>query len=227
MNYSTLLFDLDQTLLDTDKNAEMALKKLTLPFSFEFTNQRVMMWHHTQQEMWKELELGKLSRQKLMATRFKRFFDHYQINVNSVALEQQFEQKFFAEHKLMPFAREILKELSPQNNLVVISNGTRQKQERILNDAKIVNFFDDIFLAEEVGYSKPDPKFFQIVTQKLDIADPSKMIVIGDSLTADIKGANNYNLDSIWFNPHHLMSSTIKPTYEVDQLSKILNIVEN
>lgn len=225
MNYSTLLFDLDQTLLDTDKNAEMALRNLNLPFSFQFTDQRVLAWHHTQQEMWKELELGELSRQKLMATRFERYFDQYQIEVDSQALEEQFEERFFAEHELMPFARDILKKLSPQNKLVVISNGTRQKQERILNDAKIANFFDDIFLAEEVGYSKPDPKFFQAVTQKLNDTDPSKMIVIGDSLTADIKGANNSNLDSIWFNPHHLTASVIKPTYEVSQLNEILNII--
>jgi len=225
MNYPIALFDLDQTLLDTDKNAETALRKMHLPFTFDFDDTRVQMWHQTQQQMWKELELGTLSRETLMQTRFKCYFDLYQIDVDSNALETQFEDRFFAEHALMPHAQELLTKLSPDHTLVVISNGTRRKQERILRDAKIDSFFEKVYLAEEIGYSKPDINFFKTVVENLSLDNSKDAIVIGDSLTADIQGAINSNLDSIWFNPYQIKQDDICPTYEVTDLSEISNII--
>lgn len=224
MKYSVLLFDLDQTILDTDTNAERALKNLKLPFEFNFTNDRVLHWHHTQQRMWVDLELGKLTRQQLVDTRFQTYFNKYDIEVDSLALEAQFERTFFAEHELMPHAKELLQTVHGNYKTVVISNGTRAKQEKILHDAKIAPLFDEIFLAEDLGYSKPDPQFFEKVVNGLNPFKKSDMLVIGDSLTADIQGAIGSNIDSVWFNPHHA-KTTMSPTYEVSDLQDIANIL--
>lgn len=224
MKYSVLLFDLDQTILDTDTNAERALKNLQLPFEFDFTNERVLHWHHTQQKMWADLELGKLTRQQLVDTRFQTYFDDYDIEVDSLALETQFERTFFAEHELMPHAKDLLRQLHGNYKLAVVSNGTRAKQERILNDARIASLFDEIFLAEDLGYSKPDPRFFEKVSQKLVPYEKSDMLVIGDSLTADIQGAIDSKIDNVWFNPKHL-KTIMSPTYEVSDLQDIANIL--
>lgn len=225
MTYSVLLFDLDQTILDTDTNAENALKNLELPFDFQFTDQRVLHWHHLQQQMWADLELGKLTRQELVDTRFQRYFEDFGIEVDSLALEQQFQRTFFAEHALMPHAKEVLQQLQANHQLMVISNGTRAKQERILKDSGIDIFFDQVFLAEDIGYSKPDPKFFMAVDSALPKYDRADMLVIGDSLTADIKGAVDSNIDSIWFNPHHLQTTNNQATFEIDDLAKIPDIL--
>ena len=225
MKYSLLLFDLDQTLFDTDKNAENALKQLNLPFDFPFTEEQVDYWHHLQQQMWADLELGKMTRQQLVDTRFLRYFEHFGIAADALDCEQQFEKVFFAEHALMPYTQELLTTLSKQYQLAVISNGTRAKQEQQLRDSKIDHFFDKVYLAGEVGFSKPDINFFQAITQSQPEVNKSEMLVIGDSLTADIKGANNFQIDSIWFNPHQLTASDIKPTYEVNELKQITDIL--
>lgn len=224
MKYSVLLFDLDQTILDTDTNAERALKNLDLPFKFDFTDDRIMHWHHTQQRMWADLELGKLTRQQLVDTRFQTYFDDFDIKVDSLALEAQFEKTFFAEHELMPHAKELLQRLQDDYQLEIISNGTRAKQERILNDAQIRPLFDKMFLAEDLGYSKPDPQFFEKVVSALAPTKKSDMLVIGDSLTADIQGAIASNIDSVWFNPHH-EKTTKSPTYVVNDLKDIADIL--
>lgn len=224
MKYSVLLFDLDQTILDTDTNAENALKKLTLPFKFDFTDKRILHWHHTQQRMWADLELGKMTRHQLVDTRFQTYFDDFDIKVDSLALEAQFEKIFYAEHELMPNALELLQKLQDNFQLEIVSNGTRAKQSRILNDAHIRSLFDKMFLAEDIGYSKPDSRFFSKVISELTPFKKSEMLVIGDSLTADIQGAIDSNLDSIWFNPHHAKSD-MPYTYEVNDLKEITNIL--
>lgn len=224
MKYSVLLFDLDQTLFDTDKNAGNALRKMKLPFEFDFDESRVEHWHETQRQMWGELELGQMTQTTLIETRFQRYFDFYGIKVDSSKLEQQFEQLFFAEHELMPHAKDLLLNLHLNYKLVVISNSSPVKQKRLLHDAQIEDLFDEVFLAPEIGYSKPDVKFFKEVEQNLN-CQRSEMLVIGDSLSADILGANNFGIDSIWFNRYQSPNSTVEPTYEVNDLKEIIDIL--
>lgn len=84
--------------------------------------------------------------------------------------------------------------------------------------------FDDLFLSEDLGYQKPDPNFFKIVIDKIGVAQ-QKMLVIGDSLTADISGANATHLDSVWFNPKEITNkTTFKATYEINDLEQLLNL---
>lgn len=119
----------------------------------------------------------------------------------------------------------MLQQLQGDYRLEIISNGTRAKQERILNDAQIRPLFDKMFLAEDLGYSKPDPQFFEKVVSELAPAKKSEMLVIGDSLTADIQGAIASNIDSVWFNPHQA-KTTMAPTFEVNDLKDITAILK-
>lgn len=226
MQYPVLLFDLDQTLLDTDRNAQEALRQLDLPFDFAFDHDQLAYWHRLNWEMWGQLEQKQLTQTELVNTRFSRYFDHFGIAVDGVACEQQFQGLFFAEHHLIAGAREILAALHPHHQLVVISNGSRAKQHQQLAAAHIERYFDRLFLAEELGYSKPDPHFFKTVEATLAPATPSDMLVIGDSLSADIAGAHQADLASVWFNPAHQdLPATSQPTYQIHQLTDLLPLL--
>ncbi|MFH5811461.1 YjjG family noncanonical pyrimidine nucleotidase [Companilactobacillus sp. FL22-1] len=226
MKYSVILFDLDQTLFDTDLNAEKSLKKLELPFSFTFTDDRILHWHHLQQKMWGDLEKGKLSRQQLNDTRFQAYFDYFDQKVDSVGLEQQYEEIFYTQHELMPHAKMLLETLQADYQLEVISNGTILKQKQMLHNSATEHYFDKMFLAENIGYSKPNAKFFDAVVDELKPYQRKDMLVIGDSLSADIQGANNASIDSVWFNRYQVANEKVSPTYEVSDLKDIIKILE-
>ncbi|WP_318766548.1 HAD family hydrolase [Lactiplantibacillus carotarum] len=94
MSYQLLLFDLDQTLFDTNTNAQNALRKMDFPFNFAFDAVQINYWHQLQAAMWADLEQKKLSREELINTRFTKYFAHYGIQVDGRVCERQFQQRF-------------------------------------------------------------------------------------------------------------------------------------
>ncbi|WP_164508270.1 YjjG family noncanonical pyrimidine nucleotidase [Lapidilactobacillus wuchangensis] len=227
MNYSALLFDLDKTLFDTELNAKVALTKLPVNFEFAFTDQQINYWHQLNNEMWEELENKQITTEELLANRFRLYFAHYGITTDNALYADPFEVLFAKEHALLPHAQEVLAALAPNYRLFVVSNGSRFKQFQQLAGSHLTPYFEHIFLSEDIGHSKPDPLFFNAVKQTLPEVAPAEMLVIGDSLTADIRGANLSHLDSLWLNAEHQSNhSAYQPTYEVnslDQLPRLLN----
>ncbi len=227
MNYPILLFDLDQTLLDTDENAERALKKLTLPKDFSFTKEKLSYWHLFNAELWQKLEVGELSHETLLNTRFTHYFSQFGISVDGKKMREEYEPLFASEHQLIPGATKIVTELSKRGHrLYAISNGTKEKQYQQLEKSHLKSYFSDIFLSEDIGFQKPSKKFFQAVEKKIADYDPDLTMVIGDSLSADIQGAGNADLPSIWFNRKNVeWVPPFMPTYTVQHLEDILELV--
>lgn len=226
MKYPVLLFDLDSTLLDTEKNAENALRKMKIAKTFPFNREQLNYWHSYNNHLWRQFEDNEITRDQLFAQRFKNYFLHYGITIDPDAFQDEYIKLFADEHALIPHAKELLSELT-DHRLFVISNGTKQKQYSQMSYSKIDTYFDKVILAEDLGYKKPDPMFFKKAEAEVPDANKSDMLVIGDSLTADIAGANAVDLDSVWFNPKHSKNKTdIKPTFEVDDLLSIKNILK-
>ena len=87
-------------------------------------------------------------------------------------------------------------------------------------------YFDDIFVSEDIGIPKPAKEFFDYCFKNLDNPDKNDVVLIGDSLSADILGGLNYGIDTIWFNKNNEpVNDDIKPTYTVNKLKDIENIL--
>ena len=83
-----------------------------------------------------------------------------------------------------------------------------------------------MFISDEVGAHKPSKDFFDKMAAHIPDFDPKVALMIGDSLSADIQGANNAGIDSIWFNPKGLVIETpAVPTYQVKNYQDILDIL--
>ena len=90
-------------------------------------------------------------------------------------------------------------------------------------------YFEASFISEEIGYEKPSKKFFDIVASKIPDFDPGTTLVIGDSLTSDIRGGNNAGLDTCWFDPDGRRipddMSDLNINYIISSLDEIESIV--
>ena len=127
---------------------------------------------------------------------------------------------------MIPGAEEALQELAEVATMIAVSNGTESVERGRLKLSGFEKYFDDIFISETVGVSKPNPKIFQMAMRKLGIEHSDKVLVVGDSLSADIQGGVNAGLDTCWVNMNGLENeSGLTPTYEVKALSELYPIV--
>ncbi|MCH4009747.1 YjjG family noncanonical pyrimidine nucleotidase [Companilactobacillus sp.] len=226
MKYPIILFDLDSTLLDTEKNAEKALHEMSIASSFAFDDSQIAYWHVLNNNLWQQFEDKQITRQELLDQRFARYFEHFGIDVDTSDFQDEYIQLFANEHELIPHAKELLADLDSDHRMFVISNGTKFKQHAQISGAGIGDYFEKVILSEDIGFQKPDIRFFEEMEKQIPNANRSDMLIVGDSLTADIAGAVEANIDSVWFNPQNSQNKTnFEPTYEVDNLLKIESIL--
>lgn len=225
--YTDLLFDLDDTLLDFGATETQALRLLFATYNLEMTPQLEKDYKKFNQSLWKKLELGTLSRKELLEKRFSTFFkEHLALDVDGIATGKQYTSFLAQGHQQIKGAKELLQDLKKADyQLHVVTNGNKNIQYKRLDDSHFNRFFDTIFISEEIGYQKPTKQFFEHVFNKLDLV-PNQAIIIGDSLSSDIKGGINAGIDTLWYNPAQITNnSTIQPTYEIHKLEQIKEIV--
>lgn len=229
MRYDTLLFDIDNTLLNFETDESQALKRLFNSVGIKLTDDLRQKYSAYNQNLWQQLERNEITRDELFATRFNLFFKkNFNWDVTSLNLNDRYINYLSDGHDLMPHVTELLQTFNqnPAIRLEIATNGAPQTQYKRLKEAEIICYFDQIFISQEIGTNKPNLEFFNYIQDHLANFDAHHTLMIGDSLTSDIQGGNNAHLDTVWFNPHHIEnSSSAQPTYEVDDLLQIKEII--
>jgi len=126
----------------------------------------------------------------------------------------------------MEHAEEIMQYLHEKNyKLYVVTNGLVKLQRPRVMNSRIAGYISDIIVSEEVGADKPDPKIFYTLLRKTNL-NPKEVLVVGDSLDKDIKGAQNARIGSVWYNPECDVNITnIIPDYEISDLLELKKII--
>lgn len=229
MNYNTLLFDIDDTLLDFKADENQALHRLFEFLEIELTDEIHEKYSTYNQSLWHKLERNEITRDELLATRLTTFFKKYfGRDVADLKLNEKYLSFLSDGHDLIDHAEKLLDELSQNQEIrmEIATNGVPETQYKRLREAEIENYFDQIFVSQEIGTNKPNIEFFNYIENHLENYDSHRTLMIGDSLTSDILGGNNAHIDTVWYNPQHLEnSSTAKPTYEIDDLLQIKEII--
>lgn len=227
--YKALFFDVDDTLLDFGAAEDAALHKLFEEEQVTLTPQMKEHYKKINQDLWRAFEEGRISRDVVLNTRFAAFFKDYGKEVDGVILENKYRSYLEQGHQLISGALELISGLKDHYDLYIVTNGDSTTQDKRLRASGLYPLFKQIFVSEETGYQKPMKEFFDYVFARIPNLSPEQGLIIGDSLSADIKGGNLYGLDTCWFNPEHKANNTeIVPTYEIqklDELNRILSAV--
>lgn len=222
-----IFFDLDNTLLDFDRGEAHALSRAFRQFGIDPTPAVLARYHDINLRQWELLEEGKLTKDQVLTRRFDLLFAELGVSCDSQAVCDLYESFLAEEHDFIPGALELLEALSPRYSLHLATNGASAVQRRRLADAGILTYFQNIFISEEVGFHKPSHAFFLACFAAIPGFDHTSALMVGDSLTSDIRGGRNAGLRTCWFD--HLgrpYRPDILPDYTVaalDQLPALLD----
>ena len=217
-----VLFDLDDTLFDFHKAEKIALTKTLVHFGIDPTEETLALYSTINAAHWKRLELGEISREEVKVGRYRELFETIGIECDPVKATAYYESMLAIGHYFMPGAPELLEELYRKYRLYIVSNGTAKVQEGRIGSSGIAKYMGGIFISQILGANKPDKQFFDICFAEIPDFSLSETVIIGDSLSSDIKGGINAGITTVWFNPKGIENdSDIKPDYIIKELSEV------
>lgn len=225
MNFTTILWDVDGTLLDFRAAEKAAVQALFREFSLgECTDEMVRRYSQINEVFWQRLERNELTKPQILVGRFEQFFSEIGI---SAALAPAFNDRYqLALGDTIVFRDDslnIVRSLRGRVKQYAVTNGTVTAQNKKLTASGLKDLLDGAFLSEGVGAEKPNMAFFDAVFDAIRPTDLSKVLIIGDSLTSDIRGGNNAGIRTCWYNPDHLPA---RPGYNIDYIISDLHEVQ-
>ena len=226
MEKKIVLLDLDNTIIDFNECARRSIMDIFQNLGFHYDDNVFNTFLTENVKIWKRLELGEIDKPYLRANRWNIILNRLGIDYDGTIIEERFENGVALGAYPVEGAYELLDYLYDKYDLYVVSNGLKFVQESRVKIGKYDKYFKALFLSEDIGIQKPDIRFFRHCHEKLGYPDKSMIILIGDSLSADIKGGNDFGIDTIWFNIHGDENKTdVTPTYIVNKLKEIEDII--
>ncbi len=223
MHYRLFLLDLDDTLLDFRASERLSFERTLRGFGIVqhagslFTNYQAV-----NQQLWRDLECGRVDKEFLKVERFRRVFDKHRIDIDPVAAGHAYLEWLPQTVVLVEGARALCEALSAHGQIGIITNGIEQVQSRRIACSGLQDLIGFVATSEACGHAKPDERFFDYTTRMAAGFVKRETVIIGDRLEADVLGGNRFGIDSCWFNPHRAVNeSEVRPTYEATRLDSI------
>lgn len=224
--YHCILLDADNTLLDFSASEEKALSETLEHFQLPADEETKSKYRAINTQLWAALERGEIKKDKLLSERFVRFLRAIGAKGDAPALNRYYLGQLAQHADIVPGAREVLKELGEVATLAVASNGVERVQLGRLEASGLRPYLDEVFISEKMGVTKPSRRFFDLALRTLGVENRAKVLMVGDSLKADIQGAAQAGIASCWYDPTGMENTTgIKPDYTITTLEELYDIV--
>lgn len=199
--YTTLLFDADATLMDFHRSETEAVRECLEFFSLPSDDSVIAKYSEINAGYWKMLERGEIEKEKLYPARWQTLIEHYGFDCETKAISDKYIERLATKSYMIDGALELCQRLYGKFKMYIVTNGQKDIQRSRLFPSPLFKYFDGCFISEDVGYEKPNIKYFEAVISQISDYDPAKAIIIGDSLTSDMQGGINAGIDTCWYNP--------------------------
>lgn len=229
-HYQHIFFDLDHTLWDFDSNTEAVMRQLYTDYqlarlgvsSFELLMEQFKLVNYA---LWDRYNKGEIGKEDIRATRFPSVLHNLGVADKSVTKEmgEDFLYRSPRQTGVITGTYELLDYLKPRYPLHILTNGFDEVQRLKIESAGLTDYFQELITSETTGRRKPDPDFFHI-SLNLVQAEAHTVIMIGDNLETDIKGAQAASIDQVYYNPAGKKHS-VPVTHEITQLTDLLQIL--
>lgn len=216
-----VLLDLDNTILNFNRAEHRALGRALGAQGLPFNDEIAALYHEINNRHWEMLEDGLLTRSEVLVQRYEALFRTLGLPGDAEKTQTLYEGYLAEGHWFMPGAEELLQSLSGNYRLFICSNGVQFVQDGRIKSAGIAPYFEKIFISENMDGNKPEARFFDQCFREIPGFDRSRAIILGDSLSSDIRGGINAGILTCWYNPQGRKNTgPIKPDYEIRELSE-------
>lgn len=228
-NIKAILFDLDDTILDSktaEYNAICDFKRLFKEFAEIENNEFAKIWSKVTMELYDKYHNGLISFETLRTERIKRLFSNFNIKIKDEDAKGKFKMYLELYEKnwiLFPDTIEVLEQLKNNYKLAIVTNGDGVQQRKKIKQTGIEKYFSEIIISSEVGVSKPDKDIFEITCKRLNV-EPEECMMIGDKMKVDVEGCAQLGMKAVWVNRK---KENIKYAYTITELQELCEKIIN
>jgi 2-haloacid dehalogenase len=226
--YSTILFDLDHTLFDSDASEAQAFAHALTSSGVDEPSRHFPAYSAINRALWAAVERGELATAEVKVRRFEELVHSAELAVEPHALADAFAAGMGRFGALYPGAREVLATLAARDavTLALVTNGLSEVQRARVARLELDAYFDAIVVSSEIGAAKPATAIFDVTFAQLGGPARATALMIGDSLTSDLQGGRNYGIATCWYNPHRrAVADRALIDHEIASLDQVLALV--
>jgi 2-haloacid dehalogenase len=197
----TVLFDLDDTVLDFHLSEKKAIAKTFIDLDIPHDETLLKRYSEINLSRWKLLEKGEITREEVLLSRFQILFSEIGKDLSPFDANDLYRNHLSEGYDYIEGAEEMLNTVCKDYCLYIVSNGSTIVQEKRIRGSGVGKYFKGIFISEKIGYNKPDVKFFDYCFSRIPGFQKDTAIIIGDSPSSDILGGKNAGIKTCRFNP--------------------------
>ena len=223
-----ILYDVDGTLLDFEIQEEVALSYCFEKYNLgELSEEKLELYKRINLGYWEMFEKNLITKEKLVVKRFEDYLEALGVKLDAEEVNDTYFSKLGDTIVFKDNSYELVKSLKGKIKQYVVTNGAIRVQKTKLAKSGFDKLMDDVFISDEVGYQKPRKEFFDAIKNRLGDVANDEILIVGDSLTSDMKLADNCNLISCFYNPKKKdYKVDFKIDYEISDLNEVKKICQ-
>lgn len=229
--FTTILWDVDNTLLDFNYSCKGALRQGFQAMGQNLTEEMIARYFEINDKYWKMFERGEITKDEVLYKRFEEFFGEYGLldlpGVSVDAFRIEFQKSLGNIYSYLDDSLSICKALQTKFKQYIVTNGVSSTQRSKLGLSGFSEVMTGLFISEEIGAPKPTKEYFDYCLKHIEEKDKERILLVGDSLTSDIKGANMAGIKACWYNPkEQALPDGYQVDYEIVDLHQIFEVLE-
>ncbi len=219
--YDLLLCDADETLLDFSRAERNALRETADVCGFSCGEKETAAYSAANLACWKRFERGELLLPELRVRRFQDFFALCGIEEDPARVSLVYTEALGRQGCAVPGAAEALSRWEKRVRVLVVTNGIAAVQRGRFARSPFPHLAREMVISEEIGIQKPDPGIVFEALRRAGVRDKTRVLFLGDSLSSDMRAAENAGVDGCWYNPGGTINADVPVRYEIRNLDEV------
>ena len=223
-NIKTVFLDIDDTLFDFKAGQKEAFIQTFEQMNYPCTKEIYVLYDKINEYFWKEFEKGTVTKEDLLWQRFEALYEKMGVNGDAFETELIYQKLLGNQAIWIDGAEDALKYLCGKYDVYVTTNGYGETQRNRVKKTGVDKLVKGLFISEIVGFQKPQKEYFDYCFN-ISNASRDTTVIIGDSLSSDMKGGINAGIKTIWFNYRNAVNNSLPIDITVNNWQEIYSIL--